>query len=639
MAKSDLLAIALEKCSRITKQGKLRNNWRWLALFRNKLPLGADGNLKNCVGLWWLDRELAFPESPALFDQDGLVLSRGELSAVVKAAASFLLQQGIGHSDRLAILMEPGLGLVSSLLAGMAVAAIAPLSPTATYQIFYSDLQRLGATRLLVDDHPPGALLEAASALGVPLVPLNPLGMSPVVGELSLLPDPVDLALLLQTSGTTSRPKVVPLSHGNLLASALAVADVLALGPEDRSLAAMPLFHIHGIVASLLAPLLAGGSVICCQSNAPATLLHLLDSLQPTWLSAVPTLLQGLLAELDRNGAPPPAHRLRLLRSSSSALPPAVLERLESVFQVPVLEAYGMTEASHQICCNRLPGSGHGRLPGSVGSPAGPEVAVLGPSRELLPPGECGEVAIRGPGVTAGYEGADQSGWVEATSGERWFLTGDEGLFDAQGRLTLTGRLKEMINRGGEKVIPRCVDEALLQHPAVEQALAFAVPHPTLYEDLGAAVVLRAGAQVDEQDLRRHAFALLAPHEVPSRIVLLPELPRGATGKLQRIGLAEKLGALLQPAEEPASGELEELVARTFASVLQQPLPGRNANFFQLGGDSLSGQRAVIALEQQLALDLSPTLLFAYPTVRNLAEQLDKLLDQALAEAEQVTSC
>jgi oxalate---CoA ligase len=536
------------------------------------------------------------------------------------------------------MVMEPGPIFAASLLAGMSVAAVAPLSSKGTYDTFYSALQQLGATRLLVDHNPPAPLLAAASALGLPLVPLNPLGMSPIVGELSLLPDPVDLALLLQTSGTTSRPKVVPLTHANLLASAQAVADVLGLGPDDRSLAAMPLFHIHGIVASLLAPLLAGGSVICCQSNAPTTLLQLLDSLQPTWLSAVPTLLQGLLAELDRSGAPPPAHRLRLLRSSSSPLPPAVLERLEVVFQVPVLEAYGMTEAAHQICSNRLVGSGHGRLPGSVGLPAGPEVAVLGPSRELLPPGECGEVAIRGPGVTVGYEGAEQSGWVEGASGESWFLTGDEGLFDAQGRLTLTGRLKEMINRGGEKVIPRRVDEALLQHPAVGQALAFAVPHPTLGEDLAAAVVLRPGAVADEQDLRRHAFALLAPHEVPSRIVLLPDLPRGATGKLQRIGLAEKLGALLQPAEEHASGELEELVAHTFASVLQQPAPGRNDNFFQLGGDSLSSTRVISRLQQQLLLELPTTLLFDYPTISTLAEQLDKLLDQALAAAEDVTS-
>ena len=522
----------------------------------------------------------------------------------------------------------------------MAVAAVAPLSPTVAYDTLLSDLQRLKITRLLVDGYPPLAMLDAASELGLPVLPLNSQRMASAAGESFPLPATTDLALLLQTSGTTSQPKVVPLSHANLLASARSVAEVLELGPDDRSLAAMPLFHIHGIVATLLAPLVASGSVVCCRSNAPHALLAALESLKPTWFSAVPTLLQGLLAELDRNGAAPPPHQLRLLRSSSSPLPPAVLEKLETVFQVPVLEAYGMTEAAHQICSNRLPGSGpgSGRWPGSVGAPAGPEVAVLGPTRQPLPAGDCGEVAIRGPGVTAGYEGADQSGWVEDVNGERWFLTGDEGLFDTEGRLTLTGRLKEMINRGGEKVIPRRVDEALLQHPAVEQALAFAMSHPTLGEDLAAAVVLRAGAQTGEQELRRHAFSLLVPHEVPSRIVLLPELPRGATGKLQRIGLAEKLGELLKPIEEPASGELEELVAHTFASVLQQPPPGCNANFFQLGGDSLSGQRAVIALEPQLALELSPALLFAYPTVRSLAEQLDKLLDQALAAAEEVTS-
>jgi acyl-CoA synthetase (AMP-forming)/AMP-acid ligase II/acyl carrier protein len=341
-------------------------------------------------------------------------------------------------------------------------------------------------------------------------------------------------------------------------------------------------------------------------------------------------MLQGLLAELDRTHQPTPAHRLRLLRSSSSPLPPPVLERLEAVFGVPVIEAYGMTEAAHQICSNRLPGSGAGRQPGSVGAAAGPEVVVLGADRRQLPPGECGEVAIRGGNVTAGYEAADYSGWVHDASGEAWFLTGDEGLLDGQGRLTLTGRLKEMINRGGEKVIPRRVDEVLLGHPAVEQALAFAVPHPTLGEDLAAAVVLRAGAAAEEQELRGHAFSQLAPHEVPSRIVLLETLPRGATGKLQRIGLAEKFGAILFPADEPVRGELEELVAHTFAAVLQQPPPGRNANFFLLGGDSLSGQRVVNGLEQQLALALSPVLLFAYPTVRSLAEQLDQRLDEAL---------
>jgi acyl-CoA synthetase (AMP-forming)/AMP-acid ligase II len=254
-------------------------------------------------------------------------------------------------------------------------------------------------------------------------------------------------------------------------------------------------------------------------------------------------------------------------------LPPVLQQRLEEHFGVPVLEAYGMTEAAHQICSNRLPGDGPTPLQGSVGPAAGPEVVVLGPEHRPLPRGESGEVAIRGPNVTAGYEAADLSGWVTATNGESWFLTGDEGYLDQEGRLFLTGRLKEMINRGGEKVIPRRVDEALLLHPAVDQALAFAVPHPTLGEDLAAAVVLRAGLSLEEQELRQHAFSALAPHEVPSRILFLQELPRGATGKLQRIGLAEQLADALRSPDEPAVGELEELVAAVIADVLDLNSP------------------------------------------------------------------
>jgi acyl-CoA synthetase (AMP-forming)/AMP-acid ligase II/acyl carrier protein len=585
-------------------------------------------------GCWWLEPDVNEPDRPALFAHDGALITRGALAAAVGGLAGLLVREGVGRTDRLAVVMAPGVDLATCLLAGMAVAALAPLVPSSPLGIVLDDLRRLRVTHVLVDGDPPAAVVEAAQELGLPLLHLDPLARSAEPAARLTVPAAADLALLLQTSGTTSRPKVVPLSHANLLASARSVAEVLALGPGDRSLAAMPLFHIHGIVASLLAPLVSGGSVICCGSNAPHALLAAMENLEPSWLSAVPTLLQGLLAELERTHQPPPAHQLRFLRSSSSPLPPPVLERLEAVFGVPVLEAYGMTEAAHQICSNRLPGAGAGRQPGSVGGAAGPEVAVLGADRRPLPAGESGEVAIRGVNVTAGYEAADQSGWVRDPSGEAWFLTGDEGLLDAQGRLTLTGRLKEMINRGGEKVIPRRVDEVLLGHPAVEQALAFAVPHPTLGEDLAAAVVLRAGAAANEQELRGHAFSQLAPHEVPSRIVLLETLPRGATGKLQRIGLAEKLGAILFPADELVRGEMEELVAHTFAAVLQQPPPGRNANFFLLGGDSLSGQRVVNALEQQLALALSPALLFAFPTVRSLAEELDQRLDEALKALE-----
>jgi acyl-CoA synthetase (AMP-forming)/AMP-acid ligase II len=591
-------------------------------------PVAPPVGLSLHSWLWANGIEAADRES-ALLDSDGRITTRAQLHSQIHALANALSARGVQRSDRLALVMAPGPAMATALLAAMAVAGVAPLVPSSPLTIVLDDLRRLGVTHVLVDEHPPAPVLGAAGRLGLPVLTLSSLAEADDINSILAEPQPGDLALLLQTSGTTSRPKVVPLSHANLLASARSVAEVLALGPGDRILAAMPMFHIHGIVATLLAPLVSGGSVICCRSNAPHALLAAMESLKPTWFSAVPTLHQGLLAELNRTHQPPPAHQLRFLRSSSSPLPPPVLERLEAVFGVPVIEAYGMTEA-YQICSNRLPGSGSGRQPGSVGAAAGPEVVVLGADRRPLPAGESGEVAIRGVNVTAGYEAADQSGWVMAATGESWFLTGDEGWLDGQGRLTLTGRLKEMINRGGEKVIPRRVDEALLQHPAVEQALAFAVPHPTLGEDLAAAVVLRSGAEAEEQELRGHVFSRLAPHEVPSRILLLETLPKGATGKLQRIGLAEKLGDILYPADEPVSGELEELVAHTFAAVLQQPLPGRNANFFLLGGDSLSGQRVVNGLEQQLALALSPVLLFTYPTVRSLAEQLDQRLDEAL---------
>lgn len=598
-------------------------------------PKAAGTPAADAALWWWLDQAIAEPELPVLLAPDGLVVSRRELSRSVQAAVTHLLRQGCARDDRLALVMAQGPVLAASLLAGMAVTAVAPLVPSSPVDIVLEDLQRLRVTRVLVDDRPPPAVLEAAAQLGLPVLALNPFQLPPADGPAMPGAAAEDLALLLQTSGTTSRPKVVPLSHANLLSSARSVAEVLALVPLDRSLAAMPLFHIHGIVASLLAPLQAGGSVICCCSNAPGELLQMMASLNPTWLSAVPTLLQGLLAELDRSGSAPPIHTLRLMRSSSSPLPPAVLERLEAVFQVPVLEAYGMTEAAHQICSNRPPGIAGGRQPGSVGAAAGPEVAILGPDQGLLPAGQTGEVAVRGANVTSGYEAADHSGWVTAGDGERWFLTGDEGWFDTDGYLILTGRLKEMINRGGEKVIPRRVDEVLLRHPAVAHAVAFAVPHQTLGEDLAAAVVLRADAAADEQELRHHAFSALAPHEVPSRILQLAELPRGTTGKLQRIGLAERLADVLRPTEEPASGELEELIAETFAQVLQQSSPGRDANFFLLGGDSLSGMRVISRLSEHLCLDLQPMLLFACPTVRGLAERLDQLIEQAPARVEE----
>jgi len=246
-----------------------------------------------------------------LVAHDGALITRRSLAAAVGALAALLVRQGVVRSDRLAVVMAPGVDLAICLLAGMGVAAVAPLVPSSPLGIVLEDLRRLRVTHVLVDGDPPAAVLEAVQEFGLPLLHLDPLARSAEPAARLAAPAATDLALLLQTSGTTSRPKVVPLSHANLLASARSVAEVLELGPGDRSLAAMPLFHIHGIVASLLAPLVSGGSVICCRSNAPHALLAAMDSLKPTWLSAVPTLLQGLLAELDRTNQPIPAHELR----------------------------------------------------------------------------------------------------------------------------------------------------------------------------------------------------------------------------------------------------------------------------------------------------------------------------------------
>jgi acyl-CoA synthetase (AMP-forming)/AMP-acid ligase II len=214
------------------------------------------------------------------------------------------------------------------------------------------------------------------------------------------------------------------------------------------------------------------------------------------------------------------------------------MAELEAVFGCPVIESYGMTEASHQMTSNPLPP--RPRRAGTVGPAAGPEVAILDEAGRPLPAGSVGEVVIRGPNVTAGYVANAAANASAFTDG--WFRTGDQGVLDADGYLTITGRLKELINRGGEKISPREVDDLLMSHPAVAQAVTFALPHDKLGEEVAAAIVLREGKSATERELRDFVSARLADFKVPRKVVFLAEIPKGATGKLQRIGLAAKLG-------------------------------------------------------------------------------------------------
>jgi acyl-CoA synthetase (AMP-forming)/AMP-acid ligase II len=346
------------------------------------------------------------------------------------------------------------------------------------------------------------------------------------------------VALVLHTSGTTSRPKIVPLTHDNLTASARNIGRTLALRSTDRCLVIMPLFHIHGLIGALLSSMAAGASVYCPPGFNALKFFGWLDDSAATWYTAVPTMHQTILARAERNRDVIERRRLRFIRSSSASLPPQVMQALEMAFGCPVLESYGMTEASHQMASNPLPPAA--RKPGTVGRSAGPEVAIQGAGGETLPAGQAGEIVIRGENVTAGYANNPAANAEAFRNG--WFRTGDLGFLDAEGYLTISGRLKEIINRGGEKITPREIDEVLMDHPSVAQALAFAMPHDMLGEEVAAAVVLREGQEASERELRDFVARHLADFKVPRRIVLLQEIPKGPTGKLQRIGLARRLG-------------------------------------------------------------------------------------------------
>jgi acyl-CoA synthetase (AMP-forming)/AMP-acid ligase II len=491
----------------------------------------------------------ALPKAPALRAVDRPPLSYAALMRQIDYTVAALNGLGIGRGDRVAMVLPNGPEMAAAFVSVAAAATTAPLNPAYKRDEFDFYLSDLNAAALLVLDGMASPALDVARDRGVRILTLHrdeakAAGLFTLTGEARSsapqagLAGADDVALVLHTSGTTSRPKVVPLSHGNLTTSAANIHRSLQLSADDRCLNVMPLFHIHGLAATVLATLSAGGSVFCTPGFDAMRFFRWFDEAQPTWYSAVPTMHQAIVARSGRNPAALAGSGLRFVRSSSAALPPRLMDELERVFGCPAIEAYGMTEAAHQMASNPLPPAR--RKHGSVGIAAGPEIAVMNEQGVLLSEGESGEVVIRGANVMTGYAGNAEANATAFTDG--WFRTGDQGRIDANGYLFLTGRLKEMINRGGEKISPREIDEVLLEHPAVDQALAFALPHPRLGEDVGAVIVLRDGDTASEQDLRHHVASHLADFKVPRRIVFVAEIPKGPTGKLQRIGLAEKLG-------------------------------------------------------------------------------------------------
>ena len=466
-----------------------------------------------------------------------------DLRTTVEALAGQLRGAGISASDRVALVLPNGPAMAAAFLAAATAGTAAPLNPRYREEELALSFRELGVR----------VVVAASDAEEIPALPgvrrldLQGDGLAltlsenghPLATTPGPPPSPDDVALVLQTSGTTSRPKTVPLTHANLGVSAANIAESLALTAADRCLMVMPLFHIHGLIAGLLAPLSAGGAVACPGDFNAFRFFEWLDAFEPTWYTAVPTMHQLVLSRASRHAETLARANLRFVRSSSAPLPPVVLERIEETFGAPMIEAYGMTEATHQMTAQPLPPGL--RKPGSVGRPTGIDLAILDPAGEPLPPGERGEVSIRGASVTAGYE-ANPAANADAFTDAGWFRTGDEGELDEDGYLFLTGRLKELINRGGEKVAPREVEEVILRHPAVRQAVCFALPHATLGEDVAAAVIRNDGADLAESAVRDLCSEYLAPFKVPRTVVFVDEIPVGPTGKLQRIGLAERLG-------------------------------------------------------------------------------------------------
>jgi acyl-CoA synthetase (AMP-forming)/AMP-acid ligase II len=483
--------------------------------------------------------EAGEPGRIALFSpEDGTPVTARALAEQVERTAAALAGAGIERGDRVALVLPNGPEFVTLLLAVTSLgAAAAPLNPAYTRDEFAFYLDDLAPKALVVPEGEAGAAREAAApAVGVldatpwrGTVALSRGGSVLAAASPGETAQPDDVALLLHTSGTTSRPKQVPLLHRNLVASARAIAAHYELGPGDVSFSVMPLFHVHGLVASVLAQLVAGGRVVAPRRLSPRVFWAAVERESVSWFSGSPTLLTMLLDGRPRE-VPTPA--LRFVRSCSAALSSDLFDRIESELAVPVLQAYGMTEASHQIASNPLPPER--RDARSVGVPTGTEVTTLDEQGRRLPDGTPGEVAIRGPGLTPGYLNNDEANASAFVDG--WFRTGDRGVVDADGYVMLEGRIKELIIRGGENISPSEIEDALKRHPAVVDAAAFGLADAKYGEVVGAAVVV--STPTDERELVSYCREKLAPFKVPQVLRVMDELPKTATGKVQRRAIA-----------------------------------------------------------------------------------------------------
>lgn len=602
------------------------------------------------------DRAAVEPQSVAIESPGRYPVTSAGVLRLVQRIVTMIRFFNFQQRDRIAVCLPNGPELGIVLLGVSSAAVCVPMNPGCRRGEYERSFRELGVKLLVCEADAEHEARRVALELGIPLMQLSlschpgdgriakyqgsvfsrsgvpPDAFTPPESEsfdeeafkriMPLPPSPDDVAVVLHTTGTTSRPKVVALSHRNIMESTRRICESLELDSTDRCLAMLPQFHIGGLVDMLLAPIASGGSVVCTSGFDSDRFCTYVREFQPSWFQAVPTMLMELHNKARANGFPDVSPPLRFIRSVSSPLPTKLMDELEADLGLPVIEIYGMTEAAPLICSNPLPPGV--RKPGSVGIPCGTEVAIIDENKAFLGSNQAGEVLIRGPNVFEGYEGDGDANAESFLDG--WFRTGDLGYLDDEGYLFLRGRRKELINQGGEKISPFEIDTVLLEHPSVAQAITFPVAHRALGEMVAAIVVPRPGEELTEHEMLGFVRERVAEFKVPRHILVMDELPRGATGKPKRIGLAQELGLDWSAEYVEPRTPIEERLSRIWAEILDVPQVGVRDNFFDLGGYSVLGLALVDRVEQLMGRQMPDALLTELSTVESMAATLEREL-------------
>jgi acyl-CoA synthetase (AMP-forming)/AMP-acid ligase II/thioesterase domain-containing protein/acyl carrier protein len=578
------------------------------------------------------------PGAPALVAEGRESLTYGALVRQMDEIQRRLNAMGYGRGDRIAIVAPNGPMLATLVTGIMGCAVAVPMNPVLSVGEFVIYLRDQKVRAVALDAGMDSPVRAAAEQIGLPVLEVDaatagPAGLFDIRHGAAAKPaarpgpaGPGDLALVLLTSGTTSHSKVVPITHSQLATKARRMVRFFEMTAADRCLNLMPLFHGHGLHTALGGSLYCGGSLVTLPEFSVGAFFRLISTLGPTWYTGSYTFHHAIYAAAPQHSGECAQSRLRFIRTASGHLDNRIAEQLEKVLRAPVIETYSSTEMS-VICSSPLPPGT--RKKGTVGIAVGGEVAIMDPDNRLLPPGERGEVVVRSTEVFTGYENDPAANAESFVDG--WFRTGDEGVFDDEGYLTLTGRIKDIINRGGEKITPSEVDGALKDHPDVADAVTFPIPHATLGQEVAAAVVPEQGADLTDEILTHFLRRRLAPFKIPRRFVIVDEIPKGPTGKVSRQGLADQLGLVTDSAtarperiedDRPASA-LEAKLQRLWAEVLGLDRVGLHEDFFMLGGDSLQAVELFLRVEKELGRRLPRSVLFEAGTVAKMAERIE----------------